>query len=152
MRHWTTSRISLPPEAGDEEHPGVHDGLSDPGRWRGMERQGPDRPLAVVCARTSVGSWPAGTRPSPLTSWWTCSFGWITCWLPADVQIGSCRFHPPAPPLRYPWSWEVLRSWRPEEVPSRVPSVVAEVTLPVGVGLVPLGVEAAARAFWCQPR
>ena len=37
-------------------------------------------------------------------------------------------------------------------VPARAPSVAAEVTLPVGAGLVPLGIEAAGRALWRHPR
>ena len=43
-----------------------------------------------------------------------------------------CPFHPPATLLQCPRSWEVLRSGRPEEVPSRAPSVAAKVTLPLG--------------------
>ena len=41
---------------------------------------------------------------------------------------------------------------RQEGVHARVPSVAAEVTLPVGAGLVPLESEAAGRALWRHPR
>ena len=70
----------------------------------------------------------------------------------ADVQIGVWWIHPPAAPLRYPWSWEGRCAGRPEGVPARAPSVAAEVTLQVGVGLVPLGIEAAVRVLWRHPR
>uniref|UniRef100_A0A8C7RSA0 Reverse transcriptase domain-containing protein n=1 Tax=Oncorhynchus mykiss TaxID=8022 RepID=A0A8C7RSA0_ONCMY len=81
-----------------------------------MERQGPDRSLPLQSARGC----PSGVGLqglSRLTSWWTCQSGWITCWLPADARIGACQFHPSAPPLRRPWSWEVLRLGRLEEGP-----------------------------------
>ena len=51
-----------------------------------------------------------------------------------------------------PMELGVLCAGRPEEDPSRAPSVAAEVTLPVGAGLVPLGIKAAGRALWCHPR
>ena len=53
--------------------------------------------------------------------------GWTTCWLPMGVQIRVCCFHPHAPPLQYPWSWEGQGAGSPKGDPAHAPSVV---TLP----------------------